>query len=95
MLTILLVVTGAEGIALGIAGVVAPLLAQLIKKWSGTSGNVALGISIAVSAVIAVVAAFVSGDVHDIGELVKSAGTVFGIATVVFKLFMAETKPTT
>ena len=79
-------VSVAQGIALTIAGGVAPFVAQVLKKWSRLNGPYAMLLAAAVSAAIALVASFIAGDWHTIGDLVKNAAAVFGLATVVYHL---------
>lgn len=81
-------VSAAQGIALTIAGVVAPIVAQLIKRWGGVAGRWALALALAVSAAVALVALYMAGEVHSFGDVVKNIAAVFGIATVVFRLFI-------
>jgi len=84
------VVTGAESIAIGIAGFVAPILAQFAKRLTGASGNVAMLLTVGVSAAIALVSLYVAGEIHSVGDVVKQAMAIFGIATVLYKLFTPQ-----
>lgn len=81
-------VTVAQGIALTIAGIVAPFIAQVIKNWTGAGGAWAMLLACAVSAAIAIAASFIAGDVHSVSDVVKNAMAVFGVATVVFHLLI-------
>ena len=82
-------VSVAEGIATGIAGFVAPLLVQVLKKLTDTSGFKALLISVAVSAAVALVAMYVAGEIASVGDAVKQITSVFGIATIVYNAIKA------
>lgn len=83
---VFLVASNAEGIAIGIAGTVAPILAQVVKKLTGASGAVAMLLTVVVSAAIALLSLYLAGEIHTFGDVVTNAMAVFGIATVVFKL---------
>jgi hypothetical protein len=79
---------GAQGIALTIAGVIVPLVTHAVK--GRASGTWALLIAVGVSGVIALAATAIAGDIHSVGDVVKNASAVFGVATVVYKLFTAS-----
>ena len=81
-------VSAAEGIAIGMAGVVAPFVAQGLKRWGNIAGNRALVLAIAVSAAIALAALYVSGEITSVADVVRNIAAVFGIATVVFRLII-------
>lgn len=81
-------VSVSQGVALTVAGIVAPILSQLLKRFTGMSGNVALGVTILVCAAITIGAMYFTGDIHTVGDVAKQIGTVFAIATVVYKVFL-------
>lgn len=83
----------AEMIATTIAGIVAPILAQLAKRLFGTTGVGSLILAIVVSAITAVGALWYAGEIHTFGDVLKQISAVFGIATVVYKLYTAATEP--
>lgn len=84
----------AEGLALTIAGVIAPIVTQLLKHLTDASGRLALIITVVVSAVVALLALYLSGEIHGIGDVLKQIGAVFALATVVYKFFMAPAPAT-
>lgn len=84
----------AEALALFIAGIVSPFLAQLVKEVLGLEGKVAAWAAFIVSMVIAILAMVLSGGFSGIslddpataaGALVTKIGVVFTIATLVYK----------
>jgi hypothetical protein len=94
LLTVLLLaVSNAEGLATGIAGLVAPILAQIVKRLTGADGTAALVVTVVVSAAIAVGSLYLAGEIHGFGDVLKQAMAVFGIATLLYKGFTAVTQP--
>lgn len=89
MLSAFLAVSTGEGIAIAIAGVLAPILAQFMKGLTGASGLWALLVAIVASGVVAIVAMFIAGEARTIGDFIQNISAVFGIATVVYKLIAA------
>ena len=81
-------VSAAQGIALTIAGIIAPIIAQGIKNLTGAGGVWAMVLAAVVSGVVAIAASFIVGDWHTVGDLIKNAMTVLGVATVVFHVFI-------
>ena len=89
----------AEAIALLVAGLIAPFIAQLIKALGGYEDLRAMWAVIAVSAVLAAIALLATGEVPYEGPplapleffawFAARAGTVLGLATIVYKFFMA------
>jgi hypothetical protein len=93
-IAIVFALSTAEGSATLIAGVIAPMLAQLVKKLFGASGHGALAVTVVVAALVAIGAMYVAGEIHSVGDVVKQITAVFGIATIVYKMFaLAETTP--
>src|SRR5882724_3437715 len=86
-------VSASQGIALGIATVVGPILSQLLKNWIGTSGFKAVLLAAVVSGTLAVAATFIAGEAHSVGDIVKNASAVFGLATILYRGFAAATDP--
>lgn len=82
-------VSPAEGIAIGIAGVAAPLLAQLVKRLFGASGFTAVIVSFIASAAIAVVAMYMAGEIHSFGDVVKQVGAVFALSQLIYRGYIA------
>ena len=80
---ILLTAVAAQATALGIAAVVFPILTHLIK--GKATGMAALLIAVAVSAAIAVAATYMAGDLHNLGDLAKNAGSIFALGTILYK----------
>jgi hypothetical protein len=87
------VVSVSQGIALGIATVVGPILSQVLKNWIGTTGFKAVLLAAFVSGALAVAATFIAGEAHSIGDIVKNASAVFGLATILYRGFAAATDP--
>lgn len=88
-------VSAAQGIALTFAGIIAPIIAQVIKNWTNAGGVWAMLLAALVAGVIAIVASFIVGDWHTFGDLVKNAVAVFGVATIVFHIFIAPRQSAT
>ena len=91
----------AEQLALFVAGLIAPFLTQLLKKWFGDlEAKPALWVSFGASAALAAVALFLTGGFKiacDLGNpltcitgIVEAIGVVFGLATVIYKFFMSK-----
>jgi len=89
----------AEQIALLLAGIVAPFVINVIKNWLGWSGKPALWLSFGCAVVVAVVAMLVAGQFQPIEwgnplvaieAVIKAAGVVFALATLVYKQFIAK-----
>lgn len=74
----------AEGIAIGIAGVVSPVITQWIKNSLGWKKWAAIALALIVSFVIALVSLFLAGESVDW----MSFGAVFGISQVVYAGFV-------
>jgi hypothetical protein len=89
LLLVFFEVSKAEGIATGIAGFVAPMLAEVVKRVTGASGFTAIVVTVVVSAAIAVVSLYMAGEIHSVGDVIKQAMAIFGVATVVYRGFMA------
>lgn len=90
-----LAVTTAEGVATMIAGVAAPIVAQLVKKAFGASGFGALAVTVAASGLVALGAMYAAGEIHSVGDALKQITAVFGIATIAYKIFaLAEAQKT-
>lgn len=82
---------GAQGIALVVAGLLAPLLTQWFKgNWEG---RFALAVAVGVSAMVAVGASYAAGEVRTWSELIKNATVVFGIAQLVYQAITLKPKP--
>lgn len=92
MRTFFLLVTTANALATAIAGLVAPVLTQILKNAVGWSDAAALALTVAVSTAVAVTAMWLAGEIQSFGEMAKQAAAVFGLATLVYKLFIAATK---
>ena len=84
----------AEAIALLIAGLIAPWLAQAIKDWLKLSGGAAAWLAFVVSVVVALVAVVVTGGLAAVPwadppaavvALAGICGAVFAIATLVYQ----------
>lgn len=88
-------VSVSQGIALAIAGVIAPILAELLKRWTGASGFTAVILAAAVSAVIAIAATFLAGEAHSLSDVVRNVGAVFALATLVYRAVIAANAPAT
>jgi hypothetical protein len=86
---IFLLVTTANAVATLIAGAVAPLLTQVLKKMVGWSDTAALMLTVAVSVVVAFVSMWLVGEIQSLADVATSSAAVFGLATLVYKLFIA------
>jgi hypothetical protein len=83
----------AEGAATLIAGLVAPIVAQAAKRLFGASGLGALAVTVVASALVAIAAMYWAGEIHSVGDALKQAMSIFGMATLVYKIVTAaETK---
>ena len=93
-------ITG-EGLALLIAGLIAPYLTQLLKKWfGGLEARPALWLAFGVSILVSVLALLATGalgwtapptePVAAIGWFAKMAGSVFALATLVYHQFIGN-----
>jgi hypothetical protein len=92
LITVLfLALVGSQAIALGISAVVAPILSQVLKRMTGVSGFAAVAVAAVVAAVIAIVATYIAGEAHTVGEFIKNASAVFGVATLVYRAVTAAT----
>ena len=91
----------AEQLALFVAGLIAPFLAQLLKKWfGGIEAKAALWVAFGASAVLAALAMLLTGglafacDLSNplgcIAGVLESVGVVFGLATVIYKFFLSK-----
>lgn len=89
LISVVLLLSTGEGVGTAVAGFIAPFMAQWIKKKFGASGGWALAITVAVSAVVAVGAMFYAGELHTFGDVVQNVASVFGVATIVYKLLIA------
>lgn len=83
-----LALTTAEGAATMIAGLAAPIVAQLVKRAFGASGLGALAVTVVASALVALGALYMAGEIHSVGDVLKQITAVFGIATIVYKIFI-------
>ena len=72
-----------------ILGVVGSFLTQFIKRYTGTSGNVALILTIVVSGVLGFVSAYSVGE-WDGGDIVGSSAIVFSLATIAYRFFLSN-----
>jgi len=88
-LTVIFAASMAEGSALLIAGVVAPILAQFVKRMFGASSLAALAVTLVVATLVALAGMYVAGQIHSAGDVLKQIMAVFGIATLIYKLFTA------
>jgi len=80
----------AQGIAVLIAGVLAPLLVQLVRKLAGpvTSNDlVAQAVSLLISILLAAAALALTGELAADGTLLGAFTAVFTISTVIYKQF--------
>ena len=75
-----------EVLALGIAGIVAPLLTELIKKLTGWKKYLALSLAFVVSVVVAIVAILITKPAEfGLADVAGKSLIVFGLATIVYK----------
>jgi hypothetical protein len=93
LFALLSVLPSAQGVALFLAGLIAPVLTQVFK--GSLSGRLALAVSIVVSAVIAVAASYIAGDIHNVAELIKNGVVVFGLAQLVYQTITLKPKTST
>lgn len=70
-------------------GVVGTFVTQLIKKYSGTSGNKALLLTVVVSGVLGFLAAFSVGDWNS-SDVVGSTAIVFSLATIAYRFLLSN-----
>jgi hypothetical protein len=90
----LLALTSTAGeIALSaILGVVGTFVTQIIKKFSGTSGNKALILTIIVSGVLGFIAAYSVGG-WDSSNIIGSSAIVFSLATIAYRFILSNDAP--
>jgi len=75
-----------ETLALGIAGLVAPLITNLVKNQLGWRRHWAMALTLLVSIIVAIAAVLISG-----GTLSWSDPfVVLGMASVIYQFFMRE-----
>jgi len=72
-----------------ILGVVGTFITQVIKKYSGTSGNKALILTVVVSGVLGFIAAYSVGG-WDTTNILTSTGIVFSLATIAYRFFLSN-----
>jgi hypothetical protein len=89
ILQVLAELGASQAIALLVASAAGPFVAEAIKRWAGTSGFKAVLIAAAVSGLLAIGATFISGDAHSFGDVVRNASAVFGLATLLYRGFVA------
>ena len=93
----------AEQLALFVASLVAPFLIQYLKKWFGNLEAVnALWVAFGTSVVLGGLALFLTGGLglacdlsdplHCVAGAIEAVGVVFGLATVIYKFFLAQPK---
>jgi len=78
-----------EYIALTLAGIMSPILTQVIKKWLQWQDFKALLLTAATAAILAVVAMWSTGELISPQEVVLKITAVFGLATLIYKSFTA------
>jgi predicted membrane-bound mannosyltransferase len=77
-----------QQLALTLAGIVAPFIVQLIRKYFGVHALkdwVAQAIVLVVSVVLAVIAGLITGELETATDVISAAGQVFAVATLVYK----------
>lgn len=89
----------AQTLALFIAGVIAPILTQWLKRGK-IEGRAALYLTFGVSTLLAVVCMLVTGELPSLGSvgdpillitsILEAAGVVFALATLLYKTFRPE-----
>ena len=82
--------TRAELIATSIAGVIAPFIVQLFKRWTGALDALAFLLAAIVSIIIAIIALIISGTIRSFAEVYQAGAIVLALATTVYKLFLAD-----
>ena len=85
-------VSGAEKLAATIAGFIAPILTEVLKRFFGVSGLVAFFVTVVVSFLVAVAALFASGEITGVGDIYATGMMVMGIATTVYRLVTEKRK---
>jgi hypothetical protein len=83
----------AQQAAAYIAGMIAPILTQMLKQYMGLRGRWAFALSLAVCLAIAILSLVVSGEIHSPNDVLKSGLQVLGVMTFVYKLLFADTPP--
>lgn len=81
-----------QGSALALAGAVAVPVTQAVKKAMGINQGAALLLAGLIAIALTIGAVFITGQFHGIKDLVASTAIVFGVAQLVFKMFLADTK---
>jgi small-conductance mechanosensitive channel len=82
-----------QQLALALAGVVAPFLIQLLRKYLGEHALkdwVAQAIVLAVSIVLALFAGLGTGELSDAKDVLGAVSMVFAVATVVYKSILQD-----
>lgn len=79
-----------EYIALALAGVVSPILTQAVKKWLQWSDFKALALAAITAWLVAILAMWATGELHSAQEVVLKVNAVFGLATLIYKVFAAQ-----
>lgn len=77
-----------ELIVLTVAGFIATVIAQLVKKGLKVEGKTAVIISYGISLALAAGAGFYSGEIVTISDLVLKSAMVFAVATLAYKLII-------
>ena len=76
-----------EYIALALAGGVSPLLTQAVKKVLQWSDFKALALAAVTAWLVAILAMWATGELHSPQEVVLKVNAVFGLATLIYKVF--------
>jgi hypothetical protein len=72
-----------------ILGVVGTFVTQFIKKMAGANGHLALGLTVAVSAVLGFIAAWTVGE-WDASDVIGSSAIVFSLATLAYRVLLSN-----
>ncbi len=82
-----------QQLALTLAGVVTPFIVQFLRKYLGEAALkdwVAQLVVLGVSLVLAIGAGISTGELGDVTDVLTAAGTVFAVATVVYKSILQD-----
>lgn len=84
------VITNPETLAITIAGVVAPILIEVLKRFTDIKGRTAFVVTIIASFAIAVITLAVTGQINSLSDIYKSGLMVIALATTIYKFLLAD-----